>query len=223
MAEDRMVDEVLFPKVDVITDDEFRVGVLISGSGTNLQALIDACASGEIDGRVVVVISNKHDAFGLERARRAGVATEFVDRAAYNTISAYNHAITEILERYEVKLVVMAGYMRLLGQEVLSAFEGRVMNLHPALLPAFPGASAIHDAFEHGVKVTGVTVHFADEHFDRGPIVLQEPVRVDEDDTVATLETKIHAVEHRLIVEAVRLFSVERLVIDGRKVRILPE
>lgn len=223
MSKDTLTDEVLFPRVDVITDDEFRIGVLISGSGTNLQALIDACAAGEIDGHVVVVISNKHDAFGLERARRAGIATEFVDRAAYNTISAYNHAITEVLARYEVKLVVMAGYMRLLGQEVLSAFEGRVMNLHPALLPAFPGASAIHDAFEHGVKVTGVTVHFADEHFDRGPIICQEPVRVEEDDTIATLEAKIHEVEHRLIIDAVRLFSQDRLVMDGRKVRVLPE
>lgn len=223
MPDVTLVGEDLFPRTHVITDDEFRIGVLISGSGTNLQALIDACDAGEIDGSVVVVISNKHDAFGLERARRAGIAAEYVDRTRFDSVQAYNHALTEILQRYEVSLVVMAGYMRLLGQEVLSAFENRVMNLHPALLPAFPGASAIHDAFEYGVKVTGVTVHFADEHFDRGPIVCQEAVTVAEDDTVATLEAKIHDVEHRLIVDAVRLFGQGRIAIEGRRVRIRPE
>jgi phosphoribosylglycinamide formyltransferase-1 len=144
------------------------------------------------------------------------------DRAVYTTIAAYNHALTEALQQHDVGLVVMAGYMRLLGQEVLTAFPGAVMNLHPALLPSFAGASAIRDAFEHGVKITGVTVHFADEVFDRGPIIAQEPIRVAEDETVATLEAKIHEVEHRLIVEAVRLFAEGRLVIEGRKVRITP-
>lgn len=200
-----------------------RVGVLISGSGTNLQALIDACSSRELDATVAVVISNKEDAFGLERARQAGVAAVFVDRTAYSTIAAYNHAITEALEAHSVELVVMAGYMRLLGQEVLRAFPGRVMNLHPALLPAFPGASGIKDAFEYGAKITGVTVHFADEQFDRGPVIAQEPVRIAEDDTLASLEAKIHAVEHGLIVEAVRLFAEDRLRIVGRRVEVLPE
>lgn len=213
-------DSGFFPPVE--TDERLQIGVLISGSGTNLQALIDACADGTIDAVLAVVISNKPDAFGLERARRAGVATVFVDRAAYTTISAYNHALTEALAQHGVGLVVMAGYMRLLGQEVLSSFPGAVMNLHPALLPSFPGASAIKDAFEHGVKITGVTVHFADEQFDRGPIIAQEPIRVTEDETVASLEAKMHEVEHRLVVEAVRLFAEDRLVIDGRKVRIKP-
>lgn len=213
-------DSGFFPPVEI--DDRLQIGVLISGSGTNLQALIDACAAGVIDATVAVVISNKRDAFGLERARRAGIATAYVDRAAYTTIAAYNHALTEVLEQHEVDLVVMAGYMRLLGQEVLAAFPGRVMNLHPALLPSFAGASAIKDAFDHGVKVTGVTVHFADEQFDRGPIIAQEPVRVAEDDTVATLEAKIHEVEHRLIVKAVRLFAEDHLLIEGRKVRVKP-
>jgi phosphoribosylglycinamide formyltransferase-1 len=213
-------DAGFFPLIE--PDDQLKIGVLISGSGTNLQALIDACASGVIDARVAVVISNKPDAFGLERARRAGIATVAVDRAVYTTIAAYNHALTEALQQHDVGLVVMAGYMRLLGQEVLTAFPGAVMNLHPALLPSFAGASAIRDAFEHGVKITGVTVHFADEVFDRGPIIAQEPIRVAEDETVATLEAKIHEVEHRLIVEAVRLFAEGRLVIEGRKVRITP-
>ncbi|TDB37880.1 MAG: phosphoribosylglycinamide formyltransferase [Actinobacteria bacterium] len=202
--------------------DCLRVGVLISGSGTNLQALIDAIDAHELDAKIAVVISNKPDAFGLERARKAGIPAVYVDRAAYTTISAYNHALTEALKAHAVELVVMAGYMRLLGQEVLSAYPHCVMNLHPALLPSFAGASGIRDAFEHGVKVTGVTVHFADEVFDRGPIIAQEPIRIAEDDTLATLEAKIHEVEHRLIVEAVRLFSEGRLEIDGRRVHVLP-
>ena len=212
--------ELLFRRASEI--ERMRIGVLISGSGTNLQALIDACATGALDATVDVVISNKLDAFGLERARRAGIRAVAIDRARFTTIAAYNAAITEVLQQHNVELVVMAGYMRLLGQEVLSAYPGRVINLHPALLPAFPGASAIHDAFEHGVKVTGVTVHLADEHFDRGPIIVQQPVRVAEDDTVDALEVRIHEVEHGLIVEAVGLFAEERLVLDGRRVHILP-
>jgi phosphoribosylglycinamide formyltransferase-1 len=213
-------DSGFFPLVE--SDERLQIGVLISGSGTNLQALIDASASAALDAAVAVVISNKPDAFGLERARRSGIATVYVDRAAYTTMAAYNHALTGALKEHKVDLVVMAGYMRLLGQEVLAAFPGRVMNLHPALLPSFAGASAIKDAFEHGVKITGVTVHFADEQFDRGPIIAQEAVRVAEDDTAATLEERIHEVEHRLIVEAVGLFAEDRLVIEGRKVRVRP-
>ncbi len=213
-------DDGFFPLVE--PDDQLKIGVLISGSGTNLQALIEACADGTIDASVAVVISNKPDAFGLERARRAGITAVHVDRAAYTTIAAYNHALTETLAQHGVGLVVMAGYMRLLGQEVLAAFPGQVMNLHPALLPSFVGASAIKDAFEYGVKVTGVTVHFADEQFDRGPIIAQEPIMVAEDETIPTLEAKIHEVEHRLIVEAVRLYAGDRLVIEGRKVRVRP-
>lgn len=214
-------EETLFAPVETEVG-KLRLGVLISGSGTNLQALIDACASGVLNAVVAVVVSNKEDAFGLVRARRAGVPGVFVDRALYETISAYNRAIAEVLQEHGVELVVMAGYMRLLGPEVLAAFPGRVMNLHPSLLPAFAGAAGIRDAFEYGVKVTGVTVHFADEHLDHGPIICQEAVRVEEGDTLDTLEAKIHEVEHRLIVEAVRLFEQGRLVIEGRKVRVLP-
>ncbi len=204
------------------SEKPFTVGVLISGSGTNLQALIDAVAGGVIEGTIGVVISNKRDAYGLERARRAGLPAIFIDPARFDSPHAYNEVIAQTLLDHEVDLVVMAGYMRLLGIEVLSRFEGRVMNLHPALLPAFPGPSGIRDAYEYGVKVTGVTVHFADEHFDRGPIICQEPVRIEEEDTLETLEAKIHEVEHRLIVEAVRLFAEGRLTIEGRKVHVRP-
>ena len=215
-----------FEPLDVFGRDEqadvFAIGVLISGSGTNLQAIIDRCADGSLDARVSVVISNHASAFGLERARRAGIPAVYVDRARFSTNSEYNHAIVEALEQHGVDLVVMAGYMRLLGREVLDAFPQRVINLHPALLPSFPGASGIRDAFEYGVKVTGVTVHFADEVFDRGPIIAQEPIRIEEDDTVETLEAKIHAVEHRLLPEAIALVVAERVEIDGRRVHVLP-
>ncbi|MBC7266593.1 MAG: phosphoribosylglycinamide formyltransferase [Coriobacteriia bacterium] len=223
VAEEPVLAEEIFPLLEEDQEPKrLRVGVLISGSGTNLQALLDACASGALSAVIAVVISNKPDAFGLERARRAGVPAVVVDRARYDSVSGYNAAIADVLEEHGVELVVMAGYMRLLGKEVLSAFPNRVMNLHPSLLPAFAGASGIKDAYEYGVKVTGVTVHFADEHLDHGPIICQEPVRVDEDDTLETLEAKIHEVEHRLIVEAVRLFEQGRLLIEGRRVRVLP-
>lgn len=200
--------------------EPLALGVLISGSGTNLQSVLDACASGALDARVAVVISNKEAAYGLERARKAGVPAVHIDPAAVADYRAYNHAIRQALDDHGVELVVMAGYMRLLGTEVLRAYPGAVINLHPALLPAFPGASAIGDAFAYGVKVTGVTVHFADEEFDRGPIICQEPVRVEESDTLETLEAKIHAVEHRLLPEAVGLIADRRVRLDGRVVHI---
>jgi phosphoribosylglycinamide formyltransferase-1 len=203
--------------------EPLALGVLISGSGTNLQAIIDACADGSLDARVAVVISNKAGAFGLERARRADISAVHLDPAAFKDRRAYNGAIADTLAEHGVALVVMAGYMRLLGREVLQVYPHAVINLHPALLPTFPGASAISDAFEYGVKVTGVTVHFADEEFDRGPILCQEPVRIAENDTPETLEAKIHEVEHRILPYAIRLIAEGRVAIEGRKVHISEE
>ena len=199
------------------------LGVLVSGSGTNLQAIIDAIAAGTLDARVAVVISNKGDAYGLERARLAGVPAVHVDPANSENPKGYNREIREVLESHGVELVVMAGYMRLLGAEVLRAFPGAVVNLHPALLPAFPGATAIREAFEWGVKVTGVTVHFADEEFDRGPILCQEPVVVEETDTLETLEARIHEAEHRLLPHAIGLIASGRVRVEGRRVHISEE
>jgi phosphoribosylglycinamide formyltransferase-1 len=197
-----------------------RFGVLISGSGSNLQAILDACTAGEIDGEVMVVISNKGDAFGLERARHAGVAALHVDPAAFADRAGYDHAIREALEAHGVEYVVMAGYMKLLGVEVLDAFPSRVLNIHPALLPSFPGAHAIRDAFDAGVKVTGVTVHFANEVFDEGPIIVQEAVPVFDGDTIDELESRIHAVEHMLYPTVLAAIASGRVFIDGRKVRV---
>ena len=170
-----------------------------------------------------MVISSHQEAYGLERARKAGIPAVYLDRTAYQTFGAYNKAILSALESHKADIVVMAGYMRLLGKEVLRAYPYRVLNIHPALLPSFPGASGIKDAFEYGVKVTGVTVHFANEDFDAGPIVAQEAVVITEDDTIETLEAKIHEVEHRLLPEVIGLIVDERLLIDGRRVRVLPE
>lgn len=197
-----------------------RLGVLISGSGTNLQAIIDAIEAGTLDAEVAVVISDQADAFGLERARSAGIDAVWVDRSSFEGSSAYDHEIRKVLEAHGVELVVMAGYMRLLGTEVLDAFPDRVVNIHPALLPAFPGAHGIPDAFEYGVKITGVTVHFANEHFDEGPIIAQEAVEIAADETLESLEAKIHAVEHRLYPHALQAIAEGRVRIAGRRTEI---
>lgn len=200
-----------------------RIGVLISGSGTNLQAIIDASESGALDADVVVVISNHEGARGLVRAKEHGIEAVHIDRGRYNSIREYNAAIRDILRDNVVDVVVMAGYMRLLGKEVLDFFPNRVVNIHPALLPSFPGASGIKDAWDAGVKVTGVTVHFANENFDEGPIIAQEAVAIEETDTIESLEAKIHAVEHGLYPRALQWLATDRIEIVGRKIRILPE
>jgi phosphoribosylglycinamide formyltransferase 1 len=199
-----------------------RLGVLISGSGTNLQAIIDAAEAGTLDADIRVVVSNHASARGLDRAAKHGIDAVFVDRGAYTSVREYNAALRDEFYNRGVDWIVMAGYMRLLGKEVLDFYPNRVINLHPAILPSFAGANGIRDAFDYGVKVTGVTVHFANENFDEGPILAQEPVIIAEDDTVETLEAKIHATEHRLLPAALQLIAEGRVEIVGRKVRIAP-
>jgi len=199
-----------------------RLGVLISGSGTNLQAIMDAIETGTLDAKVAVVISNRQEAYGLERARDASIPAIWIDSAACSTASEYNTRIMDALLAHEVDFVVMAGYMKLLGVEVLNAFENRIVNIHPSLLPAFAGATGIKDAFEYGVKLTGVTVHFANERFDEGPIIAQKVVELLPQDTFESLEARIHEVEHRLYPEVLQWLAQGRVVIEGRKTRILP-
>lgn len=198
-----------------------RIGVLISGNGSNLQAILDACREGRIPGEVVVVLSDKADAFGLERARRAGVEAIHVDPAAYPTRTAFDAALAELLQAREVDLVCLAGYMRLVRKPMLTAFPDRILNIHPSLLPAFPGLDAQGQALAYGVKVAGCTVHFVTAGMDEGPIILQAAVPVLEDDTHEDLRARIQAEEHRIYPEAVRLFAEGRLRIEGRRVRIL--
>jgi phosphoribosylglycinamide formyltransferase 1 len=189
-----------------------NVGVLISGTGTNLQALID---DPQIE--VVCVVSNRPQAGGVERARRAGIDV---------LVSGDEDETAAFLEAHSVGLVVLAGYMRVLSAEFVSRFSGRIMNIHPSLLPAFPGAQAVRDAVDHGVRVTGVTVHLVDRHHvtaDTGPIVLQEATEVSYDDRPQDVTERLHRIEHRLLPQAVRLFCAGRLEVSGRRVRVKDE
>ena len=196
------------------------VGVLASGRGSNLQAILDATAAGRCPARVAVVVSDRKDAAALDRARAAGVPARHLDPGAYPDRAAFDRAVAEVLESHGVELVCLAGYLRLLSPAFVAAFRGRILNVHPALLPAFPGLHAQRQALAHGVRVTGVTVHFVDEGLDTGPIVLQAAVAVADEDTETTLAARILREEHRLYPEAIRLYAEGRLRIDGRRVRV---
>jgi phosphoribosylglycinamide formyltransferase-1 len=177
-----------------------NLGVLVSGNGTNLQAILDAVASGALAARVRCVVSNKSDAFALERARHAGVPALAISHKAFATREAFDAAVLAALREHGVDWVVLAGFMRVLTPEFLRAWAGRVVNVHPALLPSFPGVNAIARALAHGVKVTGCTVHFVDEGVDSGPIIAQRAVPVLEGDDEASLAARLHAAEHELFV-----------------------
>jgi phosphoribosylglycinamide formyltransferase-1 len=194
-----------------------RLGVLISGRGSNLQALIDATLNGSLDAAVVVVISNRADAVGLERARRSGIDAIVMDHRGWDSRDDYDAAILHELRERGVGLVCLAGYMRLIGRVLLDAFPNGILNIHPSLLPAFPGMNAQHQAIEHGVKVSGVTVHFVTSELDGGPIILQRTVPVLDDDTRDALADRILAVEHRAYPEAVRIVLDGGWRIDGRR------
>ncbi len=195
-----------------------RVGVLISGRGSNLQALVDAAARGALQATVAVVIANKADAPGLARAREAGIETSVVLPRDYPERRAFDLAMVKVLEANRIELVCLAGFMRLLGPEFCDAFPHRVLNIHPSLLPAFPGVDAQRQALEHGVKVTGATVHFVTPELDAGPIVQQAAVAVHDDDTVASLSGRILEVEHAIYPAAAQRILHERWRIDGRRV-----
>ncbi len=200
-----------------------RVGVLVSGRGSNLQAIMDAIARGEVPAEIAIVVSNHADAYALERARQRGVATAVIERERYRSRVAHQMAIAAELQRRGVELVVLAGFDRVLVPEFLAAFPLRVLNVHPSLLPAFGGGlHAQAEALAYGVKVAGCTVHFVTNEVDAGPIVLQAAVPVLEDDTVETLSVRILEQEHRILPQAVGLYAQRRLAIDGRRVRILP-
>lgn len=199
---------------------EGRLAVLASGEGTNLQALLD---DGVVGPRVALVVSDREGARALERSRARGVPAVFLDPGAHPDRASYDRALLELLAGESITHVALAGFMRIVGPELVRAFEGRMLNVHPALLPAFPGASALADALAWGVKVTGVTVHLVDEQVDHGPIVSQEPVRVLPGDDVHTLAERVHEVEHRLFPAAVRALLEGRVQVEGRTVRVFEE
>lgn len=181
-----------------------RLGILISGTGSNMGAILDAIAAGTLDAEVAVVISNKAEAKGLLRARDAGVPTRVLSHKAYADRAAFDRAIVEILREHGVTWVVLAGFMRVVTRELLAAFPDRVINIHPALLPAFPGVDAQAQAIAYGAKVTGCTVHFVDDGVDTGPIIAQEAVPISEGDDRDTLAARLLGREHQLLVEVLR-------------------
>lgn len=201
---------------------KLRLGVLASGNGSNLQAIIDRCREGELPAEVVLVLSNKSQAGALTRARKAGIATLVIDHRDHPERTAFDQAMVAALRNAEVDLVVLAGFMRILTPVFLEAFPQRIMNIHPALLPAFPGIKAQRKALEYGVKIAGCTVHFVDPGVDSGPIIIQAAVPVLDDDDETTLSRRILEQEHRIYPEAIQLYAEGRLHIEGRHVRISP-
>jgi phosphoribosylglycinamide formyltransferase-1 len=197
-----------------------RIAVLASGAGTNLQALLDDPLVGRW---IVLVVSDRPGAAALDRARAHGIKTASLEPGNYRTREDRDHALTGVLQEATIGFVMLAGYMRILGPEVVRAFDGRILNVHPALLPAFPGAHAVRDALDWGVKFTGATVHMVDEEVDHGPIVLQEPVPVLPGDDEESLHGRIQEAEHRLFPRAARLLVEGRLRVEDRVVRILDE
>jgi phosphoribosylglycinamide formyltransferase-1 len=207
-----------------------RIAVLVSGGGTNLQALIDAQKNGSLrSGEIVLVISNRSKAYALERARQNGIDAVFISKKEAGSLEGFDHALCDILDRYQIDLVILAGFLTITGEYFPARYRDRIINIHPALIPAFCGKGFyglhVHEAvLEYGVKVTGATVHFVNEITDGGAIILQKAIPVLEDDTPETLQQRVmHECEWKLLPEAAELYCAERLQIEGRHVRILPE
>jgi phosphoribosylglycinamide formyltransferase 1 len=197
-----------------------RIGVLISGRGSNLQAIVDAVRGRRLDAEIAVVISNRADAPGLDRARDAGIEALHVGPRDYPDRDAYDRALVQALRSRQVDLVCLAGYMRLVGAPMLHAFPLRILNIHPSLLPAFPGLDAQRQALDYGVRLSGATVHFVTNELDAGPIVLQSAVPVLPGDTPETLAARILVEEHRIYPEAIAIVLAGRFRIEGRQVRL---
>ncbi len=194
-----------------------RIAVLASGEGTNLEAILEAVERGEISGRVALVISDREEAPALGRARRRGVRALYVDPRNFRGREDYDRVLAVELQQARVDLVALAGFMRLLSPLLVRSFPVRIMNIHPSLLPSFPGTSGVREALDYGVKVSGCTVHFVDEGLDTGPVILQEAVPVLQGDTVETLHARIHAAEYRLYPRAIQLFCRDMLRVEGRR------
>jgi phosphoribosylglycinamide formyltransferase-1 len=198
-----------------------RIAVFASGFGSNLQAIIDYNKDHGLNGEIALVFSNNKDTFALERAKESKIKSVFLDPSDYVTREEFDKKIIELLEEEKIDLVVLAGYMFLVSPILVRNFKNRILNIHPALLPSFKGTHGIKDAYEYGVKATGVTVHFVDEGLDSGPIIIQRAVDIGQDESMEELEEKIHRVEHEIYPLAVKYFCEDRLKIEGRKVKIL--
>lgn len=204
---------------------QVKIGVLISGSGTNLQSLIDNVESGSIKGVISLVISNKKDVYGLERAKQHNIHAIYLNAKDYENFDKYNDALIEELKNHGVELVVLAGYLKILTSKFIEEYRNRIINIHPSLIPSFSGKGyygiKVHEAvIDYGVKISGATVHFVDEGADTGPIIIQEAVEVKSDDTAVTLQQKILQIEHKILPLAVKYYSEGKIQISGRKIKI---
>lgn len=202
-------------------EDPLKIAILVSGRGTNMQAIAERCAKREIPARVVRVIADRPSAAAIGKAQSLGLPVAVIDYAALGP-EAYHRRLAEEVERSEAELIALAGYMRILPPEWVRRFEGRIVNIHPSLLPAFPGLSPHRQAIEHGVKVSGCTVHLVDDGVDTGPIIVQRAVPVYDDDTPETLAARVLEVEHEAYAAAIELFASGRLVLVGRRVIVQP-
>jgi phosphoribosylglycinamide formyltransferase-1 len=200
--------------------EKLPIAVLISGSGTNLQSIIDAIAANRLNAKIELVLSNRADAFGLVRARNHNIPTEVLDHKSFPSREAYDQAVVDLLHSRGVHLVALAGFMRLLSPVIVKAFSNRIMNIHPALLPSFPGLRVQKKAIEHGVRFSGCTVHFVNEECDEGPIIIQAVVPVFPDDTEEQLAERILKQEHRIYPRAIQLYAEGRLHVAGRRVMV---
>ncbi|QPJ62679.1 MAG: phosphoribosylglycinamide formyltransferase [Candidatus Nitronauta litoralis] len=198
----------------------FKIAVLVSGRGTNLQSILDQVESGSLPVEVALIISNKKNAQALERGRKAGIPSKFINPKDYPDRDAYDAVLVKLLQAENVDLICLAGYMRILTSKFIQAFSGKIINIHPSLLPSFPGLDVQQQAIDHGVKYSGCTVHFVDEEVDTGPIILQAVVPVKEQDTAETLSARILKEEHKIYPEAVRLIAENRICVEGRRVSI---
>lgn len=203
--------------------DLLKLGVLISGNGSNLQSIIDQIENGSLKAVIKIVISNNPDAYGLARAKKHGIPFKVLKHADFKNKGDYDSELVKILKNNDADLVILAGFMRVLSPVFLKAFPHKVMNIHPALLPSFPGIHGQKQAVDYGVKISGCTVHFVDEGVDTGPIIIQKSVQVFDDDTEETLAARILKEEHRIYPQAIQLFADGKIEIKGRKVLIKAE
>jgi phosphoribosylglycinamide formyltransferase-1 len=197
-----------------------KIGVLASGRGSNFQSIIDARDSGRLRIEIAVLITDNSSAYAIERAKKHGISYLIMDPKKYRSKEAYFQDIAEAMKKRDVGLVVLAGFMRIVQKPLIDAFPNKIMNIHPAILPSFPGLYGQLQAFEYGVKVSGCTVHFVDEGMDTGPIIIQAAVPVHQDDTEETLSARILTLEHQIYPEAIRLFSEGRISVEGRRVML---
>ncbi len=204
---------------------QIKIGILVSGSGSNLQSIINSAESGFINGRIQVVISNKENAYGLQRARNHNIDAVFINEKSYSNIEEYNEAIIKELKSHGVELVVLAGYIKILTNKFIETYSNKIINIHPSLIPSFCGKGyyglKVHEAaINYGVKLSGATVHFVNEEADNGPIIFQESVSVHYDDTAETLQERILEVEHKLLPLALKYYCENKIEVVGRKVKI---